>query len=38
MAQPQYEERKTNAITEETDDSGCGKGPLFGQLRAMGKT
>ena len=30
MAQPQYEEREANAITEETDDSGRGKGPLFG--------
>jgi len=28
VAQPQYEERQTNAITEETDDSGRGKGPL----------
>jgi len=37
MAQPQYEEREANAITEETDDSGRGKGPCFGQLRAMGK-
>jgi len=37
MTQSQYEERKANAITEETDDSGRGKGPLFGQLRTMGK-
>src|SRR5215469_15583666 len=37
VAQPQYEERQANAITKESDDSGRGKGPLFGQLRAMGK-
>src|SRR5215472_13597128 len=32
VAQPQYEERQANAITEETDDGGRGKGPLFGEL------
>ena len=37
VAQSQYEECEANAITEETDNSGRGKGPLFGQLRAMGK-
>src|SRR6516164_2791803 len=37
VAQSQYEEHEANAVTEETDDSGCGKGPLFGKLRAMGK-
>ena len=37
VTQPQYEERKADTITEETDDSGRGKGPLVGQLRAMGK-
>ena len=38
MAQPEHEERQANAITEEPDDSGGGKGPCFGQRRAMGKT
>jgi hypothetical protein len=37
MAQSQYEECEAHAITEEPDDSGRGKGPLSGQLRAVGK-
>ena len=37
VTQAQYEERQANAITEETDDSGRGKGPFFGKLRTMGK-
>jgi len=37
VAQSQYEKRQANAIAEEPDDSGRGKGPLFGQLRAVGK-
>src|SRR5262249_28630154 len=37
VAQPQYEERQANPITEEPDDSGRGKDSLFRQPRAMGK-
>src|SRR5215471_9276471 len=37
VTQPQYEECEANAVTEETDNSGRGKGPLFGELRTMGK-
>jgi hypothetical protein len=37
MAQSEHKECQANAVTEETDDSGRGKRPRLGQLRAMHK-